>query len=141
MRSQRLKLSIATAVGILLVSATAALAGKPVKGATYQGTTAKEGDTVTLKVATSGKSVTVSVPVLPLYCQGGGPPEVQATQPARINSSGAFSGKITYKFQGKVSFKATFSGKFAGSKVTGKLRSEYKSASCSGSTTFTAKAS
>lgn len=140
MRTQRLKLSFASAAGILLVSATAALAGKPVKGATYTGVTTHEKDTVTLKVAPNGKSVSVSVPTLPLYCQGGGPPEVQVTQPARISSSGAFSGKITYKFHGKVSFKASFSGKFAAAKATGTLHSEYKTAACSGSTSFTAKA-
>jgi len=138
--SRQLRRAPALAVMVTLATTAVALAAGPLKGATYTGTTVRGERPISLKVSGNGKSVTVSIADPPLYCQGGGPPETQITKPAKVHRNGSFSGSITYQFMHKTSFKASFSGKFSGKKATGTIRSEYSSSSCSGSTTFLAKA-
>jgi len=126
--------------GAILAAATAgALAAQPLKGRVYAGVTAHGKASVTATVAKSGKTLTLSVPRAPLYCQGGGPSPTQVTKPAAIAADGSFSGAIVYFYQGRVSYKVRFSGRVAKTDlITGTLRSEYKSKECSGSTTFSA---
>jgi hypothetical protein len=141
-----MRIKLATTVLIVAVALAAtstglALAARPFKSRAYAGTTAKEKLSVLFTVSANGKTVHASIPVVPLYCQGGGPPETQVTKPATIHPDGSFSGSIVYKFQGKTSFKATFSGKFVKrGKIRGKVRSEFspQAKGCSGTTTFTA---
>jgi hypothetical protein len=139
-RQPRRALALALAGTAVLASAAVALAASPVKGASYTGATLRGQRPITLKVSRNGKTVTANLVSPPLYCQGGGPPETQITKPASIQANGSFSGSIIYQYQHKTSFKARFSGKFSGRKVTGTVRSEYTSSSCSGSTSFSAKA-
>lgn len=138
--SQRLRLIVALTVLILAATTAVGLAAKPEKGKTYTGDTAHEQLSVTVKVSSNGKTATVNIPDAPLYCQGGGGPVQQVTKPAKISSGGSFSGTIGYQFEGKIAYKVTFKGKFATKTVvSGSVRSEYKSASCNGSTAFTAE--
>jgi hypothetical protein len=135
---------------VLLLSAAAASAAGPKKGATYAGTAVQGKTAITLKVSANGKAVTVDVPSAPLYCQGGGGPERQITKPAAIGKDGSFKGTITYEFTPNHSkpTKLYFSGKFSGKSVTGHERSEFgltspeahkTLAQCDGSTSFSAK--
>jgi hypothetical protein len=126
-----------------LASGATALASKPVKGATYTGATAHGKAPIELKVSANGKRVTVKMVSAPLYCQGGGAPEVQITKAAAISKSGSFSGSIAYEFRftHKITSHLFFSGKFSGRTVTGSARSQFTLAkTCNGSTTFTARA-
>ncbi len=130
----------AAMVVIALVPAAAALAAKPKDGKVYTGDTAHEQLPVKVTVAQNGKTVKLSIPDAPLYCQGGGGPVTQSTKPAPVSSTGHFSGTIKYVFRGKVAYKVTFKGYFATSKVaTGTVRSEYITKSCDGSTAWTAE--
>ena len=85
---------------------------KPVKGASYEGATASKKSTIKLKVARSGKSVTVWLGVLPTGCAASGQGPIQKTAAARISSRGAFKGTISYEglFTSGVTAKAYFSG-------------------------------
>lgn len=134
----------------LLVSAAVAMAAGPKKGATYSGTIVQGKTTITLKVSSNGKSVTVGVPSAPLYCQGGCGPERQLTKPAAIAKNGSFKGTIVYEFTPthKNTTKLYFSGKFSGKSVKGTARSEFglisaeahkTLAQCDGSASFSAK--
>lgn len=135
----------------LLVAATVALAAGPRKGATYTGTAVHGKESVTLKVSKSGRTVTVSVPFPPLYCEGGGAGTRQVTKPAAIAGNGTFKGSIAYEFipLHKLVTKLYFSGRFSGKRVSGKVRSEFGLLSpeahrsllkCNGSTGFSAQA-
>jgi hypothetical protein len=138
-RQLRRTLVIAVAVTALLAT-TVAQAASPVKGAKYTGTTARDSQPVSLKVSTSGKSVTVSVAFAPMYCEGGGAGSLAITKPAAI-SHGSFKSTIAYEFtpEHKVTSKLYISGKFSGNKVKGTARSEFLLAKqCDGSTTFSA---
>jgi hypothetical protein len=126
-----------------LASGAAALASKPVNGATYTGTTAHGKAAIELKVSANGKRVTVKMVSPPLYCEGGGGPTLQITKAAAISKSGSFNGSIAYEFRftHKITSHLFFSGKFSGRSVTGSARSEFALAKvCDGSTSFTARA-
>jgi len=142
---------VAVLVALVALATTAvALAAGPKKGATYSGTTAHGKEPIKLKVSKNGKSVTVSIASAPLYCQGGGGPERQSTEPAPIAKDGSFSGSINYEFvpTHKKTTKLYFTGKFSGKTVKGSARSLFGLSSlqetknlhqCNGSTTFSAK--
>jgi hypothetical protein len=133
-------LAVAVAVTALLATAIASAAG-PVKGAKYTGTTVRDGQPISLKVSSSGKSVSVSVAFAPLYCEGGGTGTVQISKPAAISHNGSFKDTIAYEFtpEHKITSKLYVSGKFSGGKVKGSARSEFPLAKqCDGSTTFSA---
>jgi len=129
-----------------LAAAPAALAAskppaKPVKGANYEGATASRKSTIRLKVARSGRSVTVWLGVLPTSCKESGQGPIQKTAAARISSSGAFKGTISYEglFTSGVTAKAYFSGHFNGRKATGTVRAEFlKVTGCNSTSAFTA---
>lgn len=131
------------AIGVVcLVAAPAAwAASKPVKGASYEGTTAAKKSTIKLKVARSGKSVTVWLGKLPAACASSGQGPIQKTAAARISSSGAFKGTISYEglFTSGLTAKAYFSGHFNGRKASGTVRAEFlKVAGCNTTSAFTA---
>jgi hypothetical protein len=129
---------------ICLAAAPVALAAtkppaKPVKNARYEGATVRGKAAMTLKVAKTGKTVTVSLPILPTYCATPGHVQVQKTSPAKISSKGAFSGTISYEglFTSGTTGKAYFKGKFNGRRASGTVRSEFLQVKgCDGSTTF-----
>ncbi len=126
----------------LAVPALASAAG-PVKGAKYAGTTVQGKEPISLKVSSSGKSVTVSIETAPAFCQGGSAGTRQITKPAAISAGGSFKGSISYEFtpEHKITAKLFFSGKFSGHTAKGTARSEFLLAKqCDGSTSFSAKA-
>jgi hypothetical protein len=141
-RSAPLRALIGALVLVAALALTsAALAAHPTKNRTYAGETAHEKDAVLLTVSKNGKTVTLGVPIAPLYCQGGGGPTKQVTKPATISSSGAFSGRIAYQSGGKTAYEVVVSGKFSSSSLAkGTVQSKFLHApDCSGTTTFTAK--
>jgi hypothetical protein len=124
-----------------LLSAAAALAAKPVKGATYSGTISRGSLPITLKVSGNGRSVKVNVPNPPLFCQGGGGGTTQSTKAAAITNGGTFTAKISYVFKGKVVFSAKVTGKFGAARgESGKITVTYKTASCSGTSSYSTHA-
>jgi hypothetical protein len=126
-------------LGAPAVSGASSRPAKPLKGARYEGTTVRQKAAVTLKVAKSGQSVTVSLPILPTYCATPGHVQVQHTSPARISSHGAFTATISYEglFSSGTTGKAHFKGKFNGRRASGTVRSEFLQVKgCDGSTTF-----
>jgi hypothetical protein len=144
---------------ICLAAAPAAWAAtkapaKPVRGALYEGETAREGtatvtggkrvrekSTVLLTVARNGRTVKLAIAVLPSSCTKTGQGPIPKTSPARISSRGAFSGTITYEelFTPGVDAIAHFSGHFNGRRATGTIRSQFlKLPSCDSSTSFSA---
>jgi hypothetical protein len=138
----RSALALALALVATTAGAAVALASGPVKGATYTGATAHGQAPIELKVSANGKSVTVKMVSPPLYCQGGGAPELQIKKAAAISSSGSFSGSIAYelRFNHKITAHLYFSGKFSRRSVTGSARSEFLLAKmCNGSTRFSAR--
>jgi len=141
MRTMRncLKLSVPVAAVILLVLATAAFAGRPVKGATYTARTARGGE-FSLKVASNGKRVTVDESLPPLYCQGGAGGIEELSKPLAISKGGSFKATISYRaIHGRVVAKLTINGTFVGSDVTGKMSSKWLlSKGCNGTTTYSA---
>src|SRR3954451_10655811 len=108
MRRLRLAAIFCAALAVPTAAWAASTPAKPVKGAKYEGTTAREGvtviegktvrrkATVLLKVARNGKTVKVFVPVLPTDCTASGQGAIEKSSPARISSRGAFKGTITY---------------------------------------------
>lgn len=142
----RRALRLTPALGLLLGLAftSIALAVSLKKGATYAGKVAKApGLPLSLKVSSSGKTVTASMFTIPAFCEGGGAGTKQITKPASISKSGSFVAKISYEFvpEHKIIEKLTLSGKFSGKKASGKATSEFLVAKqCNGATTFTAKA-
>ena len=126
----------------LLAAATDAFAGKPVKGATYNGTVKQNAISLLFKVSASGRRVTkLTLSNLPLFCQGGGAPSKISFDSARIRR-GRFHTSATQTFHGSVAATAKLAGKFtANGGAKGSLNVTYpKAHSCSGSTTFTAAA-
>jgi hypothetical protein len=130
----------ACAAAAVLATAASAWAAKPLAGKVYTGDTAHQQLPVKLTVSRNGQTVKLTIPYAPLYCQGGGGPVKTVETPAAISRKGTFVGTIKYLYNGKVAYKVTFNGYFATRTVaTGKVRSEYKSKECSGSTAFTAE--
>jgi hypothetical protein len=139
MRS-RVSIAIVLAVAIGAQLTALALAAQPFKGRVYAGQTAHEKDFISATVSKNGKTVTLNIPALPLYCQGGGGPTTQVTKPARLSSTGAFTATIAYQAEGKTAFKAQIRGTFVKKGlIKGTVRSEYAAKDCNGSTTFSAK--
>ncbi len=66
----------------------------PVKGATYTGLVRE--DPIKVKVASNGRSATVSLPYPPAYCQGGFGPIHSSTKAASISKTGVLKATITY---------------------------------------------
>jgi hypothetical protein len=143
-------------VGILsLVVALAALAGTAlaataIKGATYSGRLkpeagpASSGTPISLRVSPAGTKVTVTMESFPLFCEGGGPPQVIRFKKAKIvNGKFTTSGTSTTEkqFGGGLTATATVSGKFlAGGKARGSFEDKFPKASeCGGKTTYAAK--
>jgi hypothetical protein len=137
-------LSAAVLAAVLLFATVApALAAKPVKGATYNGTVKQGSIPLLFKVSKSGKKVTkIKMSTLPLFCQGGGGPSVIKFNTARIKRKGTFSTTGTESTGGTVFAQARISGKFtAHGGAKGSLKVTYlKASSCSGKTTYTAAA-
>lgn len=147
---------LALALALALLISTAALAAGVLKGKTYQGKTVSsgrdgEGHTqrfkaaaaIALRVAGSGRTVTVSLPSTAplLYCFTKEQIQVQSTKPAKISGSGSFRATVDQRFvagPGEPAIVQVISGRFSGGTVTGTIRTE--AAECSGSTTFSAKA-
>jgi hypothetical protein len=120
----------------------AAAAAGPVKGARYTGLTARGSDTVTLKVARTGRSVSVSIPAAPVFCARPAVVQIQKSTPARISKKGTFKGTIAYEglFTTGVTAKVYYQGRFNGKRATGTVRSEFLQVTgCNGSTSFAAK--
>ena len=142
--STRLRQALALAVVLLLAGGTLAFAAALKKGASYTGSTVKGSEPISLKVSSSGRTVTASIAFAPQFCEnGGGVGTKQITKPASISKSGSFQAKISYEFAPEHSIIATLeiSGKFSGAKVSGKTTSAFKVAKqCDGTTSFSAKA-
>lgn len=140
-RSHRALALLAVLVVAPALTATA-LAAKATKGATYKGTTVHDQVPISLKVSSSGRSVTATSPSPPLYCQGGGGGVKQIAKPASISKSGAFKTVIVYEFvpEHKITAKLFLSGNFYGRTAQGIARSEFLLAKqCNGTTEFTAE--
>jgi hypothetical protein len=134
---------LASLVATLLAGTAVALTAKPVKGATYTGTTVHGRAAISLRVSKSGKTVTVNAPFAPLYCEGGGAGTRQITKAATISKGGSFKGSISYEFAPthKITARLFVNGKFSGRTVKGTARSEFPLAkTCDGSTSFSATA-
>lgn len=136
--------AIATAAGGATALAEKVKTG-PVKGATYVGVVHDE--SITVKVAPSGKTATVSLPIAPGFCQGGSGPQRQRTKPGAISKHGTLTAKIAYSAAtgsktvfATVSVKGTFYT-FAGGKPVfqGVVKSRFKAAkTCDGQASFQA---
>ena len=88
---------------IALIATAAVAAGEsvkttPAKGATYTGVVRSE--TITIKVASNGKTAKVSLPDAPGFCQGGSGPQKQSSKPGAISKGGVLSVKIGYSAVG-----------------------------------------
>ena len=140
------------AVLALLAAASVALASGPKKGATYSGrlkpghgVPLSDGTPISLKVSASARKVTVSMESFPLFCEGGGPPQVIRFKPAAIKK-GKFKAIGTstteQQFGGGLTATAVVTGKFlAGGKEKGGFEDKFtKATACSGKTTYTTKA-
>jgi hypothetical protein len=151
----RLRRILSLALALVLLVSTGALAAGVLKGKTYQGKSASsgrddEGHTqrfkaaaIALRVAGSGRTVTVSLPSTAplLYCFTKEQIEVQSTKPAKISGSGSFRATVDQRFvagPGEPAIVQVISGRFSGGTVTGTIRTE--AAECSGSTSFSAAA-
>jgi hypothetical protein len=145
--------TIALTLALTLAIAAGALAAGPLKGKTYKGTTPKIGlssehnktalvaHTISLKVSSNGKKVTVHLSFgHPLfYCQSKLETHFETTSAAKISSNGSFKATIQERFTNSVGgapITQQISGKFSGSKVTGTIRTEADV--CSGSVSFSA---
>jgi hypothetical protein len=134
---------LALALIAVISPAAVALAAGPLKGGTYTGVVVHSKEPISLKVSRNGKAVTVSLPIAPLYCEGGGAGTRQITRAAAISKDGSFKGSIAYEFEPtrKTVARLFFNGKFSGRTVKGTARSEFPLVKrCDGSTTFSAKA-
>lgn len=148
--------SLAVALTLVLVLSTGALAAAVLKGKTYQGKTASSGvdseghqqrfktvGTISLHVASNGRSVTVSIPSTAplLYCFTKEQIQVQSTKPAKVSASGSFRATVDQRFvagPGEPAIVQVVTGRFSGRTVKGTIHTE--AAECSGSTTFSATA-
>lgn len=116
---------------------------KPLAGAHYEGATSHASSALTLKVARSGRTVTLSLPILPTYCATPGHVLIQHTSPAHISARGAFTATITYEglFTSGTVAKGYLKGRFNGRRATGTVRSEFLQVQgCNGSSSFSASA-
>jgi hypothetical protein len=138
--------AIALALACLLAVAGTALGATALKGATYSGrlkpghgVPLSDGVPIAFKVSPSGKKVTVQIEGFPLFCEGGGPPQVVHFKAATIEG-GKFQATGTEKFQGALTATATVTGKFiAGHKVKGSFEDKFtKIPACNGKTTYAA---
>jgi hypothetical protein len=139
------------ALGSLALAAAAFAASAPVKGATYSGRLnpghglpISDGTPIALKVSASGKKVTVQMESFPLFCEGGGPPQIIKFKPAAItNGRFAATGTETAeaKFGGGLTATATVNGKFVtGGRAKGSFEDKFtKAPTCGGKTTYRAK--
>jgi hypothetical protein len=143
--SSRARRAVMLAAVALLTCTTAAFAdgvkAGAVKGAKYAGTV--RNSSVTITVASTGKSAKASIPFAPAYCQGGGGGEVQHSQSEPISKDGAFTTKISYTVMGssRVFATVTIKGTFLKKSFDGTAKSSFTPAtSCSGQTSFFARA-
>jgi len=136
---------------VVVAAASVALAAKPVKGATYSGTIVRSiGNTsfpISFKVSKNGKTVSdfKLTNDYPVYCQGGGFPELGTGKAAKISKKGTFTAKLPLKDihpPGKGEGSVIITGTFAAhGSVSGKVKtaiggSTFKS--CNGTSPFTA---
>jgi hypothetical protein len=120
----------------------AARVAPPVKGARYSGATTRSKSALTMKVARSGRTVAVSLPIPPVYCERPAIVQIQKGKPARITKRGRFKGTISYEglFTTGITAKVYFEGRFNGKRASGRVRSEFLQVTgCDGTTRFTAK--
>jgi hypothetical protein len=137
-------ISLATVVA-LLVGTAAALAAKPIKGATYRGGIKRSSNvtySISFKVSANGKRVgSFSLPNgYPVYCQGGGFGQAQAGS-GKVSKTGKFTVKLalyfapTHQHQGFVIITGKFGkhGKESGTVTTDFTTSHV----CNGTATYT----
>lgn len=137
---------------LALALAGAALAANPIKGATYSGRLKPEsgpisdGTPISLAVSANGKKVTVKMESFPLFCEGGGPPQVIRFKKVQV-VGGKFKATGTSttekQFGGGLTADATVSGKFlANGRERGSFEDSFpKLAECGGETSYSTKAS
>lgn len=141
---------VAGALALVLLLASLAFAAAAKKGATYSGRLkpeagpASSGLPISLRVSPSGTKVTVVMESFPLFCEGGGPPQVIHFKAAKI-AAGKFTAKgsesTQKQFGGGLTATATVTGKFlAGGRERGTFKDSFAHApTCSGSTTYATK--
>jgi hypothetical protein len=134
-----------------LAAASVALAAKPKKGATYSGnivTKAGQLEPISFKVSKNGKKVShfKLVGGYPLYCQGGGFPNLTGAGSGSVSKKGKFTAKLpvtekVIKPLGRAGF-VIITGKFgAHGTVSGKVKTDITDKSfktCDGSTGWSA---
>ena len=142
--------AIAGALAVTLLIAGLVFAAAPKKGATYsgrlktEGGPASSGDPISVDVSAGGTKATVKMESFPLFCEGGGPPQVVRFKAAKI-VDGKFTAKGTEKtekqFGGELTATGTVTGKFlAGGRERGSFEDSFtKFSSCNGKTTYTTK--
>ena len=145
---RRLAAAIAlTALVAVTIGPVAALAAKPVSGATYSGKISRASNVtfpISFKVSANGKRVSsfVLASSYPVYCQGGG---FGAVQPASgtISKHGTFKVKLPIYFapahqhQGFVIVTGTFAKH---GKESGTVRTDFtRSSSCNGTSRYSTK--
>ena len=136
-----------TALVALTGGAVAALAAKPVSGATYSGKISRTSNVtfpISFKVSANGKRVSsfVFTSSYPVYCQGGGFGAVQPSS-GTISKHGTFKVKLPIYFapahehQGFV----IVTGRFAKhGKEHGKVRTDFThSSSCNGTSSYSSR--
>lgn len=142
---------LAVSVGFLIFAfglTAIALAASPTKGATYSGNLKPEvgpvssGTPISLRISSSGKKLAgVEIDDFPLFCEGGGPPQVIRFTQAKIKG-GKFKATGTSKtekqFGGGLTATAVLTGKFL---AKGRERGTFKdtfvhSPQCGGTTTY-----
>ncbi len=143
---------LTTAIGLTALvavtgGAAAAIAAKPVRGATYSGKIARTSNVVygiSFKVSANGKHVShfVLTSGYPVYCQGGGFGTVQRAS-GKISRHGTFKVKLPIYFapahqhQGFVIVSGSFTKH---RKEHGKVITDFThSGTCNGTSSYTAK--
>jgi hypothetical protein len=156
MKRTRCRPAAATALALVLVGSTAALAA-PLNGKTYQGAVPSSGvrseghhrvklhagGNIVLRVASNGKTVSVrfTSTAAVLYCNTTKRLQVQSTKATKITSSGSFRASISQRFSpgpGLPPIVQVITGHFSGHTVNGKIITQ--AAQCSGVTGFSAHA-
>lgn len=137
-------LVLALMLVLALTLVAVALAAGPLAGATYKGEATQGKENVykiSLKVATSAKTVKVTVNPPPHPCDVGLPVHAIVTKAAAISKGGSFKQSITYKFdpEPSVPVKLVFAGKFSGKSVAGTMKNE-TGGECDATWKFSAKA-
>lgn len=142
---KRSRTAIALVLACVFAVAGTALGAAALKGATYSGrlkpghgVPLSDGVPIGLEVSASGKKVTVQIESFPLFCEGGGPPQVVHFKAAPIEA-GRFKATGTEKFNGALTATAVVTGKFlAGHKAKGSFEDKFtKIPACNGKTTYT----